>query len=177
MAAVAILSLEACSRSAADAIDYNTAQDTPVFGWKSTDTLYYPIQVTSPASIRTPIEVGIPYHIICGIRMAASFDMMRVPMMLIVQQTDTLEGHTVIVRNLLRQPIAPAVRDSVGRPLGSHWGSYIDHEASLPADLTLRFDSIGNYRMMLTPIIPGLPSLQGISSVSLSLRRSPNGTL
>lgn len=93
-------------------------------------------------------------------------------MQLIVQQTDTLGqgGQERVTRNLLRKNIAPKVRDAEGRPLGSGWGSLISHEAQLDS-LTLLFDSIGTYRMLLMPRTGELPALCGIASIGIQMER------
>lgn len=172
---VAAISLTACSNHSSDdaspETDYNTVCDVDINGWNENDSLIYPIIVTSPASIRYPLQVGLPYTMRYGIRITTRYPYTSVPMMLVVQQTDTVEGgHEHVVRNILRQEINPAVRDSLGHPLGGSWGSFIDYEAPLP-DIALRFDTVGTYRMMLTPLTGNGAQLQGIASVGLLLVR------
>ena len=172
---VMAISLTACSSHSSEAqaevIDYNSVCDVNISGWHEADSLIYPIIVTSPASIRYPLQVGLPYTLSYNIRITPRFGFASVPMLLMVQQTDTLPGgHLHVVRNILRQEINPAVRDSVGRPLGGTWGSLIDYEAPL-SDVTLRFDSVGTYRMILTPLPGSNSQLSGIASVGLLLTR------
>jgi len=102
--------------------------------------------------------------------MSTEFPFTRVPMQLIIQQTDTTEGHEYIVRNIFRQNIAPAVRDTLGHPLGSSWGSLIDYENYIDG-LTIRFDSVGTYRMMLIPETQGLSGFVGLSAIGITLSR------
>lgn len=168
---MALASLTACSSSQEPTPDYNTVVDIPILGWSASDTLFFPIQVTSPATIRTPLQVGLPYHVNYSIRMTAGFELDRVPMHLILQQTDTAEGgHTRIIRNVLRQDIAPAVRDSLGKPLGNTWGSLIDYESPLN-EVSLKFDSAGTYRLMLIPETGSLNSFSGLSAMGLTFYR------
>lgn len=171
MGAMALASLTACSNSQGVSPDYNTVVDIPILGWSASDTLFFPIQVTSPATIRTPLQVGKPYMVDYSIRMTSGFELDRVPMHLILQQTDTAEGgYTRIIRNVLRQDIAPAVRDSIGKPLGNTWGSLIDYESHLN-DLTLRFDSTGTYRLMLIPATGSIDCFTGLSAIGLTFYR------
>lgn len=101
--------------------------------------------------------------------MTSDYPFTTVPMTLIIQQTDTTaQGGERVKRNFLRQHIEPAVRTPEGRPLGSSWGSLIQHEVQLDS-LSLRFDSAGHYRMLLIPAIQGEVTLRGITSVGLSL--------
>lgn len=174
VATAAVISLAACSPSndvTQLIVDYNSVCDVSINGWHETDSLIYPIILNSPATLRYPLQVGLPYSLRYNIRITPQFGYTSVPMQLIVQQTDTVEGGRLhVVRNMLRQEINPAVRDSVGRPLGGTWGSLIDYEASLP-DVTLRFDTVGNYRMILTPLTTGSTPFSGIASVGLLLTR------
>jgi hypothetical protein len=105
-----------------------------------------------------------------SIRMSADYHFTRVPMQFIIQQTDTIEGHEYIVRNILRQNIAPAVRDTLGKPLGPTWGSLIDYDNYIDG-ITIRFDSVGTYRMMLIPETQGLSSFIGLSAIGITLSR------
>lgn len=172
MVAVASL-ITACSPSNdADGatVDYNTVCDVDISGWNENDSLIFPIQVNSPSSLRFPLQVGIPYQLRYCIRMTPKYPYTSVPMQLIVQQTDTIaEGQYHVIRNILRQEINPAVRDSLGHPLGGTWGSLIDYEGQI-SDVTLRFDTLGTYRMILTPITGGSP-FSGLASVGLLLTR------
>lgn len=171
---VAAISLTACSSpnpDVASPIGFNSSCDVDLKGWNPTDSLVFPILVTNPPTLRNPIHAGQCYSMLCNIRIAPEYPYTTVPMHLIVQQTDTLSGgHQHVVRNLLRQEINPAVRDSLGHPLGATWGSLIDYEAPLSGDISLKFDSAGTYRMILIPLTPDQSSLSGISSVGLTLK-------
>jgi len=149
---------------------YSEVVNVPLLGWDANDTLFYPVHVTNPTTIRTPIVQGLTYQVGYNIRMSADYRFTRVPMQFIIQQTDTSGGHEYIVRNVLRQNIAPAVRDTLGHPLGPTWGSLIDYENYIES-LTIRFDSLGTYRMMLIPETQGLSSFTGISAIGISLSR------
>ncbi len=149
---------------------YCRVVNVPLREWSASDTLFFPVQVTYPTTLRTPIVQGLTYQVRYNIRMSANYKFTRVPMQFIVQQTDTTGGHEHIVRNVLRQNIAPAVRDTLGHPLGPSWGSLIDYENVIDG-LTLRFDSLGTYRMMLIPETKGLSGFDGISAVGISLTR------
>lgn len=169
--AVVALMVSACqSNTDATEPDYNLVIDVPMFGWKVADTLFFPIQITSPSTIRTPILQGMPYQLGYSIRMSADYRFTRVPMQLIVQQTDTTGGHEHIVRNVLRQHIAPAVRDTLGHPLGPSWGSLIDYDNYIN-NLTIRFDSVGTYRMILIPDTRDVSGLVGLSAIGLTLSK------
>lgn len=170
---VALTSLSACSLPTHDpslVTDYNHVADVTLSGWTERDTLFFPIEVTSPAHIRTPLQVGTLYRLGCSIRMASSYALCDVPMLLVVQQIDTVSGHTRLVRNLMREEIAPQVRDSEGRPVGNTWGSFIDHESRLDP-LTIQFDTAGTYRMLLTPRTGPASSFSGLSAIGLQLHR------
>ncbi len=149
---------------------YNKIVNVPLLGWKQNDTLFYPVHVTEPTTIRTPIVKGHPYQMGYSIRMSSEYHFTRVPMQLIIQQTDTAGGHEFIVRNILRQNIAPAVRDTLGQPLGPTWGSLIDYQNYIDG-ITVRFDSVGTYRMMLIPETQGLSSFIGLSAIGITLSR------
>ena len=165
-----LASLTACSSDGPyTAADYDTVIDVPVLSWMPTDTLLYPIVISSEATRYNPLRQGATYRLRCSVRMTAGFELTQVPMQFIVQQTDTAEGgHLRVLRNVCRHDIAPHVRDKRGQPLGSTWGSLICHEEVLP-DVSLRFDSVGTYRMMLIPETSGLASFRGISAIGLSL--------
>lgn len=92
-------------------------------------------------------------------------------MQFIIQQTDTTGGHEHIVRNVLRQRIAPAVRDTLGQPLGPSWGSLIDYEDYID-ELTVEFDSTGTYRMLLIPETQHLSSFVGLSAIGITLSKN-----
>lgn len=149
---------------------YYEVVNVPLLGWTPNDTLFFPVHVTNPTTIRTPIEQGRPYQMGYSIRMSADYHFTRVPMQFIIQQTDTIEGHEYIVRNILRQNIAPAVRDTLGKPLGPTWGSLIDYDNYIDG-ITIRFDSVGTYRMMLIPETQGLSSFIGLSAIGITLSR------
>lgn len=172
MAVAAMVSLSACSSNdAGPRTDYDKALNVPIMGWAGGDTLLYTLHVTQPATLQHPLQVGIPYHMRCSIRMTSGFGLTHVPLQLSVQQTDTVAGgHTHVVRNLLRCDVAPQVRDSLGRPLGATWGSLITHEQMLD-DISLRFDSAGTYRIIVTPQAEGAQSFYGLSAIGLSLVR------
>lgn len=170
---VALTSLSACSLPTHDSgsvTDYNHVADVTLSGWTESDTLFFPIEVTNPTHIRTPLQIGTTYRLGCSIRMASSYALNDVPMLLVVQQTDTVSGHTRIVRNLMREEIAPQVRDAEGRPMGNTWGSLIDYESRLD-QLTIRFDTAGTYRMLLTPRTGPTSSFSGLSAIGLQLHR------
>lgn len=171
--AVLLISLTACSNPSNQLLstdaDYNTTCDVNITGWGETDSLIFPLVVTTPATIRTPIQLERNYRLCYGIRITSQYPYTTVPMQLSLQQTDTqTDGQEHVIRNLVRTDIHPAVRDSLGKPLGSTWGSLIDYEALIP-DLSLRFDSAGTYRIILTPHTDGAAPLKGISSVGISL--------
>lgn len=169
--AVAALMVSACQNNTdGTEPDYNVVIDVPMLGWKVADTLFFPIQITSPSTIRTPLLQGIPYQLGYSIRMSADYRYARVPMHLIIQQTDTTGGHEHIVRNVLRQHIAPAVRDTLGHPLGPSWGSLIDYDNYIN-DLTIRFDSVGSYRIMLIPDTRDASGFVGLSAIGLTLSK------
>lgn len=166
-------SLTACSSLSSEASGrephYNTVNDVPILGWTETDTLLYPVLLTTPPTLRTPLVSGRSYDVYCSVRMTPGYAYQNVPMQLIVQQTDTVgTGYEHVVYNMLRQDIDVLVRDSLSRPLGTTWGSLIDYEARVP-NLTLRFDSAGTYRMMLIPHLDRQTPLQGIASVGIAL--------
>lgn len=173
--AVAMLSLAACSHPdphalTADEADYSAVCDVALKGWGTADSLIFAVQVTPEPTLRTPLHVGRDYDVYYSVRIAPQYRFTTVPMQFIVQQLDTLQGgHQHVVHNLLRQVVNPAVRDSLGRPLGPTWGSFIDYEAPLPEDVTVRFDSAGTYRMVLTPLLPDQTVLRHVASVGLSL--------
>jgi len=173
---VALTSLVACrqaSDSTSGELDYSHVVDVSLYGWGPADTLFFPVEVTWPAHVRTPLRQGLPYDVHCSVRMEGGYRLSDVPMCLIVQQTDTLEdGHTHVIHNLLRQEIAPVVRDSLGLAFGSSWGSLIDYQTQLDG-LTLQFDSVGTYRMLLIPRTGELPAISGISAIGLHLYRRP----
>ena len=168
---VTAMVLTACqNRPDATVPDYNEVLDVSIFGWKDADTLFFPLQITFPSTIRTPIQQGIPYIMGYSVRMSADYHYARVPMQLIIQQTDTTGGREHIVRNILRQHIAPAVRDTLGRPLGPSWGSLIDYDGFIDG-ITIRFDSLGTYRMMLIPDTKDMHGFTGLSAIGLSLSK------
>ena len=150
--------------------EYNRVVNVSLLGWGASDTLFFPIHVTNSTTIRTPIEQGIPYLVGYSIRMSADYHFTRVPMQFIIQQTDTAGGHEHIVRNVLRQRIAPAVRDTLGQPLGPSWGSLIDYDDYID-DLTVQFDSVGTYRMLLIPETQQLSSFVGLSAIGITLSK------
>lgn len=175
VATVAAISLTACSTPNSDhesqTVDYNTVCDVDIDGWHEADSLIFPVLLTTPATLRQPLQVGLPYNLRYSIRITPRYPYTTVPMQLTLQQTDTVAGgHLHVVRNILRQEVNPAVRDTLGRPLGGTWGSLIDYEAPLP-DISLRFDTAGTYRLILTPLTAGNTPLSGIASVGLLLTR------
>lgn len=175
MVAMVLASLTACSQPdpralTTDEADYNAVCDVDVRGWGVDDSLVYPVLVTPEPTLRTPLHAGRNYRVYYNVRIAPQYGYTTVPMQLVVQQVDTLQGgHQHVVHNLLRQSVNPAVRDSLGRPLGPTWGSYIDYEAPMPEGLVVRFDSAGTYRMILTPLLPDQTALRHVASVGLSL--------
>ncbi|MBO4754593.1 MAG: hypothetical protein J5543_08360 [Bacteroidales bacterium] len=171
MMAMAALMMSAC-QSHEDGTDpaYNVIVDVNMLGWNAGDTLFFPIHVTNPSTIRDPIVQGIPYQVGYSIRMSADYRFTRVPMQLIVQQTDTTGGHEHIVRNVMREHIAPAVRDTLGHPLGPSWGSLIDYDNYIE-NLIISFDSTGTYRMMLIPDLRNVKSFVGLSAIGITLSK------
>ena len=171
MVAATTMMLNACQNNE-DGTDpaYDKVIDVPILGWKAADTLFFPLQITDPTTIRTPILQGIPYTMGYSVRMSADFHYTRVPMQLIIQQTDTTGGCEHIVRNVLRRHIAPAVRDTLGRPLGPSWGSLIDYDGFID-DISIQFDSLGSYRMMLIPDTKDIHGFTGLSAIGLSLSK------
>ena len=168
---MAMLAASAC-QSSAEPTDpaYSAVADVPLLGWKAADTLFFPVVITSPVTIRTPLVQGQPYLMGYTIRMSARYPLTRVPMQFVIQQTDTTGGHEHIVRNVLREHIAPAVRDTLGRPLGPSWGSLIDYDGFIDG-LTIRFDSLGTYRMMLIPDTKDANGFPGLSAIGITLSR------
>lgn len=164
----------ACSDRPATLTDYDQSVDVPCQNWRNEDTLFFPITVTDTPEIRTPLLLATDYHMDCCVRMGANYKYANVPMQLILQQTDTTSASAVqrhVIRNLLRQEIAPTVRNAQGQELGSTWGSLIQYEGRIE-DVTIRFDTAGTYQMLLIPAIDGATSLEGIHSIGLSLTRA-----
>lgn len=150
-------------------VSYDHSVDVPSREWRAQDTLFFPITISDEPEVRTSIIRGTDYPVWCSIRMTSDYPFTTVPMTLIIQQTDTTaQGGERVKRNYLRQHIEPVVRTPEGRPLGSSWGSLIQHEVRLDS-LSLRFDSVGHYRMLLIPAVQGEVTLCGIASVGLSL--------
>ena len=166
--ALILINLSACSQSRQHTV-YNTSVDVPLDGWASTDTLFYHLTVSDSATIKYPIGLHQDYQLRVSIRYASHFPLLSVPMLLTLQQTDTTGGYERPVRNLMRQQLQPMVRDTLGLPLGNTWGSLISMEEA--TDLTVRFDTSGCYRILLTPQFGYQRSLPGIASIGLQLCR------
>lgn len=167
---MAMLSLSACAPSSpeptAGEVHYSLSADVDLHGWAATDTLFYPIAVCEPRDVRTPLVPQHTYRSACCIRTDASCRLTHIPMQLVLQQVD---DQGAVLRNVLRTEIAPQVRDDRGYMLGESWGSLYQYECDLP-DLTLRFDSLGTYRLLLNPAIGSQAALEGIASIGLSLK-------
>lgn len=175
MALTLTVSLSACTSSPTDAelTDYDLSVDVPCQRWTSTDTLFFPIDVTDAPLHRTPLLREASYRVRCNIRISADCKLTNVPMNLLLQQTDTLgspDRLPQVTRNLLRSVVCPAVRNADGRELGSTWGSLIQHEVPIDS-LTMKFDSAGTYRILLIPAIEGPQGIEGVHSVGLALVR------
>lgn len=173
IAALLTLNLVSCIHQDDEASSrnvYDLCVSVPANGWSSQDTLFFPVDITASPAVRTPILRQTDYPVSCSIRMTDSYPYRSLPMMLIVQQTDTVgssHGEQRVKRNLLRRSIAPMLRDEDGRPLGDSWGSLIQYECPLDS-LTLSFDSVGTYRMLIIPSTSGDAQLHGIVSIGLS---------
>lgn len=167
---VALASLTACSSELlSPSADYDTVVDVNMLAWASNDTLFFPVEVPETPSAQNLLKHDHTYRLRCSVRMSADYRLESLPMQLIVQQTDTLSsGHSHVVRNLLRENVSTRVRDKQGMVLGDTWGSLTTHEEMLQ-DVTLRFDSVGSYRMLLVPRTNGLAAFKGISAIGLSL--------
>lgn len=165
-----VLVASACQRGAdEDDLAYYRTASVPTLGWTNSDTLFFPIRITQPTTLRTPLVQGHQYQMGYSVRMSSSYPLTRVPMQLVVQQTDTAgTGREYVVRNVLRRHIAPVVRDTLGHPLGPSWGSLIDYEGYID-DVTIQFDSLGTYRMMLIPALQGRSRLTGLSAIGIML--------
>lgn len=172
------LSLSGCVNSeptvAETAYDYTV--DVPCRGWTYNDTLFFPISVSENPEIRTPLQRSTNYQLGCALRISSDYQYANVPMLLILQKTDTtncLGKRPLVIQNLLRQEIVPQVRDNAGRELGNTWGSLIQHETVIDS-LSIRFDSVGTYQMLLIPQSGEISSIDGVHSVGLSLRPATN---
>lgn len=166
-----MLSLNACSNESGDkSLGFDFSVDVPSRGWTAQDTLFYPIHITEQPEVRTPLLRDVDYDVFASIRMSSAYKFCNVPMTMLLQQTDTTGGMTHVVRNLLRQEISPIVRNDEGRELGANWGSLTQHEVQLDS-ISMRFDSIGTYRILLIPTTQEINALDGIFSVGLSLRQ------
>ncbi len=167
--AIALTGLSACSSpNEPHTAVYDYSVDVPQSGWTSADTLFYDLLLTQPATIKNPIVPRRTYQLSMSVRFDASFPFTALPLQLLVQQTDTMGGYLHPVRNLLRRDLAPQLRDSLGQPIGHTWGSLITQSIPLP-DLTLRFDSAGTYRLLITPQTGSHRSIPGIASVGVRL--------
>lgn len=176
------LSLSSCTQrqdASTHPTDYDYSCDVPLSGWRSQDTLFYPITVCDAPERRHPLLLGTTYDVWCSVRMAASYPYDGIPMTLIVQQLKEVEHHAdslttyttlEVSRNLLRQDIHTEVRTATGQPIGDTWGSLISCEAPVE-DLSLRFDSAGSYRLLILPKTPSGLSLSGLSAIGLTLHR------
>ena len=171
--ALLTLELASCADASEADTDYDVVTDVPVMGWTEADTLCFAVQVAE--SVRhTPVPLrGIDYRLRCSVRIQPDYAFAEVPMLLIVQQTDTagLGQGTRVVRNLMRRNISVRVRDAAGHPLGPTWGSMAQHEEMIDS-LTLRFDTTGSYRLLLLPRAYNHTSLPGITAIGISLNRS-----
>lgn len=177
------LSLGSCipvSDASSPAIDYDYSCDVPLSGWRSQDTLFYPISVLTAPERRHPLRLGTDYDVWCSVRMTSSYPYGDVPMTLVVQQmeevthpVDSLTTRTTIevLRNILRHDLTAQVRLDTGEPLGGSWGSLITYDAPVHDHLSLRFDTTGTYRLLIIPKVPSGVSLTGLSAIGLTLRR------
>lgn len=167
--AMTMLSLTACAPSspepAAGEVHYDLSADVDLQGWAATDTLFYPITISAVRDVRTPLVAQHAYRSACCIRTDASCRLTHIPMQLVLQQVDE-QG--AVLRNVLRTEIAAPVRDDRGYMLGESWGSLYQYECDLP-DLTLRFDSVGTYRLLLNPAIGSQAVIEGVASIGVSL--------
>ena len=169
-AATLALSLAACTGEGSD-IRYDHSADVPSRGWTTSDTLFFPITISPTPDTRSPLYVDTDYRLACSIRMDASYAYTSLPLMLILQQTDTIgspDGSPYVSRNLLRHALTIPLRDDRGYPVSSSWGSLFQHEVPIDS-LTLRFDTVGTYRMLVFPATHSNARLDGITSVGLSL--------
>lgn len=162
-----LTSISACSRNESQTV-YDSSVDVHLNGWVSTDTLFYNIVVTDPPSIKNPIVVGQHYQLSISLRYSADFPLTQVPFLLQMQQTDTVGGYTRPVRNIFRELLSPAVRDSMGLPLGDTWGSLISRQEQ-QTGLQVHFDTAGTYRFLIIPELGDQPSLPGLASIGLRL--------
>lgn len=167
--ATALTSLSSCSSpNEPHTAVYDYSVDVLQSGWTSADTLFYDLQLTDPATIKNPIVPRRTYQLSMSVRFDATFPFTTLPMHMLVQQTDTAGGYLHPIRNLLRRDLAPLMRDSIGQPIGHSWGSLVTQTIPLP-DLTLRFDSAGTYRILITPHTGSHRSIPGIASVGVRL--------
>lgn len=177
--ALCIIGLCACTSSDKDADDgtlvgYDHSADVSLMGWSVYDTLCFPLEVAPQPEHRSPIALATDYDLWCNVRHDASYPYQQLPLTFVVQLTDTTgstNGTPRVVRNVLRSSLVLPLRQADGRPLGTTWGSLIQHEV-VADSVTVRFDSAGMYRMLLIPDAPAGQPLKGVASVGISLRRA-----
>lgn len=167
--ALILTSLNACSQNEGLTV-YNKSVDVHLEGWAPTDTLFYNITVTEPASIKYPIVTQRDYRMNMSVRFSTSLKLTHLPFLLTLQQTDTIGGYEHPIRNIFRQELSLEVRDTTGIPLGESWGSLYSVETTSPSP-TIRFDTAGTYRLMIIPTIGNLKSLPGVASIGIQLEK------